>query len=571
MTRRRRGIAGKRPVASTLRIQRGLILAAGLMTMGSGVLNLVSAASRGIPGSHILLGDFFPIAFMHISRFLSLLLGFALVVSSINIFKRKKRAAVVVFVMAMLSAFVHVIKGPHYIEAAVCLLLALLLTVARKRFSVKSSVPDPRLTGLRLILAFSFAVGYGVLGFWLLDKRDFGIEFGLLGSIRNTLSALVFAADPGLVPRTRFAAWFLDSLNLISVTTILYTLYALFRPVFYRLSILPHERALAVDILEQYGRSSLDVFKLTPDKAFFFSPDSRAFLAYGVVRNFAVVLADPVGPGPDIPVIVRSFLEFCRDNDWKLAFHQTLPDFLPIYREAGLKKLKIGDEAMVELGSFSLDGKRMKHIRHYTNQFEREGIRAVWFEPPLGADVMAKLRAVSDDWLEIGGRRERGFTMGGFSEEEIALTPVFAAVAPDGRVLAFMNVIRSYRPGETTIDLMRHLRNAPEGIMDFLFTALFQRQKEKGFRSFSLGMAPMSGFREGEEAGPEERAVQRFLQRLNFLFSYEGLYHYKAKFATAWEPRYTVYQNVLDLPRLAMAVARVTETGAGSESEEDDG
>lgn len=558
-------------VAASIGLHRGLVPAAGLMTLGSGILNLVSAASRGIPRTHALLGDLFPIEFLHVSRFLSLLLGFALVVSSINIFKRKKRAAVLVLAMALLSAVLHVMKGPHYIEAGVSLLLAVLLVMSRREFTVKSGVPDLSLTALRLLLAVSFALAYGILGFWLLDKREFGLDFDVVNSIRNTISALIFAADPGLLPRTRFAAWFLDSLKFISVTTIVYSLSTLFRPVFYRLSTLPHERALAAEILETHGRSSLDVFKLAGDKTYFFAPASRSFLAYRVVRNFAVVLADPVGPEEDIPLIVGSFLEFCRDNDWKVAFHQTLPDFLPVYRDAGLKKLKIGEEAVVDLMSFSLDGKRMKHLRHYTNQFEKEGIRAVWLEPPIAPDMMAGLRKVSDDWLKIGGRRERGFTMGGFDEKAIMRTPVFAAIAPDGLVLAFMNVIRSYRPGETTIDLMRHLREAPEGIMDFLFVALFRQRKESGFRTFSLGMAPMSGFREGEEAGPEERAVQRFLQRLNFLFSYGGLYHYKAKYATAWEPRYTVYQNVLDLPRLAMAVALVTETGAAKEAGEDEG
>ena len=73
-----------------------------------------------------------------------------------------------------------------------------------------------------------------------------------------------------------------------------------------------------------------------------------------------------------------------------------------------------------------------------------------------------------------------------------------------------------------------------------------------------MGLAPMSGFREGEEAGAEERAVQYFLQRSNFLFSYSGLAEYKAKFATHWEPRYAVYRNVLDLPRLAVALVRVS-------------
>jgi phosphatidylglycerol lysyltransferase len=124
-----------------------------------------------------------------------------------------------------------------------------------------------------------------------------------------------------------------------------------------------------------------------------------------------------------------------------------------------------------------------------------------------------------------------------------------------------MNIIPSYAPGETTIDLMRHRQDAPDGVMDYLFIKLFERQKERGFARFSLGLAPMSGFQEGEESSAEERAVHYFIQRLNFLFSYSGMFNYKKKFATSWEPRYEIYQNVLDLPLLAYALNKAAAVG----------
>jgi len=547
---------------------RPLVVAVGLMTLGSGIVNIISAAGKSLPERHALLREFFPLEFLHLSRFLALLVGFALVVSSLNIFKRKKRAFILVLSLAGLSVVFHLTKGLDYEEAGLSLVLMAALLFARKSFTVKSSIPDLRSSLAGLLLAAGAALFYGSLGFWLLDKRDFGIAFTVPDAIRRTVSALAFVKDPALIPRTRFAQWFLNSLNIISIAALLYALYALFRPVIYRLRILPQERSHAAEILERHGRSSLDLFKLFSDKTYFFSPPGLSFLAYRMSGAFAVVLADPVGPEEEIPGIIRAFKGLCEENDWKLAFHQVLPDFLPHYKAEGFKKLKIGDDAIVDLGQFSLDGRRMKHIRHYLNQFEKSGIRPVYHEPPVQDEIMAGIREVSDDWLKIPGRRERGFTMGTFSEEEIRKTPVFAAIGPDGRILAFMNIIRSYAPGETTIDLMRHRRDAPDGIMDGLFVKLFERQKERGFTRFSLGMAPMSGFREGEEAGAEERTVQYFLQRLNFLFSYSGLYQYKAKFATHWEPRYTIYRNVIDLPRLAIALTRVSVHEPGAISHE---
>jgi len=547
---------------------RIVVRAVGLITLGSGVVNIISAASRSLPTRMTALGEIFPLSFVHLSRFLSLLIGFALAVSSLNIFKRKKRAFVLVMILAGLSVVFHLTKGLDYEEATLSLILMIALFLSRKNFRVKSSLPDLRTTLVPLGIALAVTLLYGTVGFWLLEKRDFGVTFSFADGIRRTLSALVFIQDPFLVPQTRFAVWFLDSLDLVSVTALLFVLYSLFRPVFYRLRTLPEERAEATRILESHGRSALDPFKLTHDKTFFFSESGASFIAYRVSRGFAVTLADPVGPEKDMPGLICAFAAYCEDNDWRLAFYQVLPDFLDLYRQAGFKKMKIGEDAIVDFDAFSLDGKSMKHIRHALNQFDKTGLRAVYYEPPIPDEVLARLREVSDDWLRIPGRRERGFTVGVFSEAEVRRTPVFAALGPDGRCLAFFNIIRSYAPGETTIDLMRHGRDAPPGIMDSLFVKLFEKQKENGFRRFSLGLAPLSGFLTQEESGAEERAVQYFLQRLNFIFSYEGLSDYKAKFATHWEPRYTIYRNVFELPRLAIALLRISGLSSGVVADE---
>jgi phosphatidylglycerol lysyltransferase len=533
-----------------------------LATLGSGLIDIRSVIGPPLPGRHSLLREFFPLEFLHLSRFLTLLIGFALVISSVNIFRRKKRAFQAVLVLSLASVVFHLTKGLDYEEAFFSLLLAVFLLISRKEFKVRSSIPEWRWALLRLAIAVIVATGYGIVGFYLLDKRHFGIDFTFIDAIRHTFAYLSLAGDPHLIPHTRYARWFLDSLSLITVTAVAYSIYAIFRPAIYRFRTLPHEREAAAEILSRHGRSSLEHFKLWPDKSYFFSSDRRSFLAYRVAAGFALVLADPVGPDQEIPEIIRVFTVHCEENGWRLAFHQTLPDFLTVYRELKFKKLKIGDEAIVDLGEFALEGKRMKHLRHYVNQMERMGMEVRFEEPPLSDELIRQLKEISDDWLKIPGRRERGFTMGTFDGHALRTNPVIAAVNAQGQVQAFMNIIPSYHPGETTIDLMRHRQKAPDGIMDYLFVKLFARQKERGFARFNLGLAPMSGFQPTEDASPEERAVHYFLQRLNFLFSYTGLYQYKRKFASSWEPRYEIYQNVLDLPRLAYALNKVAASGS---------
>jgi phosphatidylglycerol lysyltransferase len=221
--------------------------------------------------------------------------------------------------------------------------------------------------------------------------------------------------------------------------------------------------------------------------------------------------------------------------------------------------LKVGDEAIVDLTGFTLQGAAAKTFRSKVNLLEKAGIRTQYFEPPISGALMAELKQVSDEWLDIPGRRERQFTLGMFDEEYIRGTPVFTAEDPSGKVLAFLNLIPSYRRGESTVDLMRRRNEGPNGVMDYTFVKLFLYLKERGFERFNLGMAPMAGFQEQEEASPEERAIHAFFQHLNFLFSFKGLLAYKAKFASIWEPRYVMYRSALDLPRLGFALGKVSE------------
>ena len=530
-----------------------------LIVLCSGIVNLLSVMSPALPERAAILREIFPLVFIHLSRFFTLLTGFTLVILSINIYKRKKRAFQIALLLSILSVFFYLAKGLDYEEATLSVILIVLLWISRNSFTVKSSIPTLGWGFLRMSVALVAALLYGIAGFWFLDTREFGINFTIGESVKQTVAFLMLLSDPEIVPRTHHARWFLDSLNTMTGMAILYALFAIFRPVVYRFKTLPQERKLAENITAQYGRSGLDFFKFWHDKSYFFSRSQQSFISFRVGGGYAVVLGDPVGPGSEIEPIIQQFIEYCTNNDWRVAFHQTLPDFLPVYKKLGFRKIKIGDDAIVDLTTFNLEGKEAKKLRHAVNQLEKRGIRLARYDPPLSTEVMSQLQQVSDAWLQIPGRRERTFTLGLFEYNYVRSTAVYAAVDPSGKILAFMNSIPSFCKGEATIDLMRHLPDAAPGIMDFLFIKVFFARKEEGFQRFSLGMAPMAGFGEHEEASAEERAVHYFMQQLHFLFSYQGLLHYKSKFATIWEPRYTIYRNVLNLPRVARAISEVSE------------
>ena len=551
---------GWRGAGTALRLQRAaLVPLVALITFASGLANLYLALNPLPPARRRLLGEILPLEFLRFPRSITLLVGFALVISAINVYKRKRRAFQFALGLSTLSVITHLLKGHNTEQALFSLALALILWWARGNFTVRSSLPDWRSIALRIGVAVCAACGYGIAGFWLLDKREFGINFNWRASIHQTLLYLSWVGDPRLAPHTRYAAWFLDSLYVISAALIVYIGFALFRPIIYRYATLPHERAMAKKILARHGRTSLDHFKLWPDKAYFFGASGQSFIAYSVGANFAVALADPVGPPEEMAETIRQFKLFCEDQGWGVAFHQTLPDLLPAYQQSGFKKLKLGDDAIVDLTNFTIEGKSFKKLRSRNNQLEKSGVRVRFYDAPIPDELIRQLKEVSDEWLQLPGRRERTFTLGKFDPDYLRSTPIATAEDTEGRVLAFVNILHSYHPGEATVDLMRHRANAPNGVMDLLFSKLMMRKKAEGFTRFNLGMAPMSGFQEREEATAAEKAVHLFMQSLPFLFSFSGLKAWKAKFASDWEPRYLIYRHTLDLPKAGVALSKVSE------------
>jgi phosphatidylglycerol lysyltransferase len=342
---------------------------------------------------------------------------------------------------------------------------------------------------------------------------------------------------------------------------VVFAVYSLFRPVAFRLRMLPKQRILMKSILEQYGGTSLDYFKLWPDKSYFFSEDDKCGIAYRTVGSIALCLGDPAGPADGLENVTRAFLRFCEDNGWAVAFHQARAELLPLYHRLGLQVLKIGEEAVVNLERFATDTiTHSKHMRHNRNKFEKEGYRFSRHLSPHDPALLDQVEEISREWLQLPGRRERSFSLGAFDRGYLSECPLAILQEPTGRLIAFANEIPSYRPGEATIDLMRHRLEVPNGTMDYLFTALMLALQQEGYRTFNLGMAPYA--KVGDEPGAplEERAAHQLVEHLTLFGSYKGVWDYKSKFEPEWEERFLIYQGgPLGLVKTAVALIQATD------------
>ena len=121
---------------------------------------------------------------------------------------------------------------------------------------------------------------------------------------------------------------------------------------------------------------------------------------------------------------------------------------------------------------------------------------------------------------------------------------------------AFANLVPEYQRNEATIDLMRHRRDVEHGTMDFLFVALFQWAKERGYATFNLGLSALSGVGERADDPTVERALHYIYEHVNQFYNYKGLHAFKAKFDPQWSPRYLIYPGPASLPAVVDELRR---------------
>lgn len=316
-------------------------------------------------------------------------------------------------------------------------------------------------------------------------------------------------------------------------------------------------QAAALELVFKYGSESLDYFKTTPDKSIFIYKDT--LISYAICDADLIVLGDPVGPKKQIKAAIKKFQSFCLEHGWRLSFFQCSTKYLDKFKALGFGKIKIGSEAIVDIENFNLDGPKKKDFRNRLRKLEKLGYQIKIYNDNVDETVFNKLKRVSDEWLDEPNRIERGFSLGYFSRQYLDESKIMTVENEQGDIVAFINLIYSYKEDQITVDLMRKSKDAPSGVMDYIFVKAILELKERGFKSLSLGLAPMSGFKENEKVSFTESAVHNIFKRLNFLFNYEGLKVFKDKFATSWEPKYLIYQNVSQLPMLALSIKKLLE------------
>jgi lysyl-tRNA synthetase class 2 len=445
----------------------------------------------------------------------------------------------------------------NWCSTVLTVLLWLSLLFGRREYYAKGDRNNPKLAAAVLLGGGAIAVAIGTLLVTAFGSTgNSSISDRILYALMRlgSLSGADEGPDGLVVPH-----WISVIVNLMSLALFLLILYALFRSPRGRWlhSAQDEERLRA--LLDKNGeRDSLGYFALRRDKAVVFSPTGKAAIAYRVVVGVSLASGDPLGDPEAWPGAIEAWLAEAYQHAWTPAVAGASEEGGKVYERHGLTALELGDEAVVEVADFTLEGRAMRVVRQAYNRVKRAGYTVrIRRHADIPTDEFAALIKAADQWRY--GQSERGFSMalGRLGDPADGQCVMVECHDFEGRLCALL----SYVPWGTkglSLDLMRRDKASDNGVIEYMVIELIQRAGEVGVERMSLNFAMFRAvFERGARigAGPVLRLWRGVLLFFSRWWQIESLYRANAKYRPIWEPRFVLYQRSSDLPRIGVAYA----------------
>ena len=530
---------------------------AGAVALLIGVYDLFAGIHAHVPSHLEWVGDYIPGALESAARTATVIVGMLLLLLSHALRRRKARAWRAAMLLLALSVVFHLARGLYVVPAVVAAVLFAVLLYHRSEFS---AMGDPR-TRWRAVWVCCLMTGFSVL-FGLVylaaNHRHIAGAYGLSDRLRQVVFGLVGVAGPVRFTSPDRAAFGATTLGALGLLTALVTVYLLFRPAAPAPSHDADDERRMRELLAGHGdRDSLGYFALRRDKSVIWSPSGKACITYRVVSGVMLASGDPLGDPEAWPGAIHAFCDEATRHAWVPAVMGCGELGGEVWtRESGLDAIELGDEAIVEVDDFTLDGRAMRNVRQMLTRVERQGyvarLRRIADVPP---DELAEIQRQAEEWL--GNAAERGgfsMALGRIGEPGDANCAV-ATAHLDGRLAAVLHFVPWGADG-LSLDLMRRDRAAAAGLNEFLIVCALRQAADLGVRRLSLNFAVFrSALERGARlgAGPILRVWRGILLFLSRWFQIESLYRFNAKFRPAWEPRFVVFPHPRDWLRIGIA------------------
>ena len=488
-----------------------------LAVLLTALLDLISALTPAQHSRLHLLRQHVPGGVVNASTAITVATSIVLVMLARGLRRRKKRAWVVTVLLLSVTVGLHLLKGLDFEEAVVNVLLVGALVALRRDFYALGD-PRTRWRGVgvgSLLLLSSVMTGMALVG---LREDALHEPYNAFTVLRHVLLGMIGVSGPidwnadryGM--RTEILVG--DVMLALGVMTALVTAYLLLRPAEPAPGFTDDEEVKIRQLLASHGnQDSLGYFALRQDKSVIFSPSGKSGVAYRVLSGVMLSSGDPLGDPEAWPGAIREFLAEADRHAWTPAVMGCGQEAGTVWERAGLSVLEIGDEAVLEVESFSLQGRAMRGVRQAVNRAERAGFitRVVRVED-LDKDEAALLADKAAAWR--GADTERGFSMALGRLGDPRDSGCVTVLAYRGGVMcAFLHLVPWGTDG-LSLDLMRRDRDCENGINELLIVRVLEGAAVLGVTRISLNFAVFrSALEQGERlgAGPAVRAWRGLL------------------------------------------------------------
>ncbi len=519
----------------------------------AGVVNLASAVTVPVASRLTALVRFTPIEVPEVAAALVAICGIGLLLLAWGIRRGQRHAWLLANALLLVAVVGNVTKGLDVEEAIIGLLVAVFLLVHRDDFTAPANPSSWRRALGVVFIAVAVAIIGGTVGV-AIRQPHLSVP-KIAEAVAERLVGMKTVALPNGIDRLVSPA-----LLAVGVVIALSFCWLLFRPaVSPRLSSYrPLSRERARFIVEKYGTDSLSYFALRDDKEWFGFRDT--LVAYRVHNGIALVSPDPIGPVGQRAESWGAFREFADEHGWPVAVMGASADWLPVYGASGMHDLYIGDEAVVDVRRFSLEGKQNKSLRQSVGRVEKAGYRVEFVDPSrLEPELEAKLRGLMTESRR--GDVERGFSMTlgrVFEPEDRGLLFAVALDAAD-RPAGFCQYVPARAINGWSLDLMRRseAEGVPNGITEFIVAKTIDHLRAEGSIGLALNFATFRAVL-ASEAGDRlmQRAQKWVLERVGDSMQIESLWTFNEKFQPEWHPRYAAYDSPEHMLSASIAVAR---------------
>jgi lysyl-tRNA synthetase class 2 len=266
-----------------------------------------------------------------------------------------------------------------------------------------------------------------------------------------------------------------------------------------------------------------------------------------------LISGDPIGPPKLIPGIIEDFRKYCAKKRLNFAYFASSENYLPFYKKANLRAFFLGEEAIIRLGGFSLQGRKMKDVRHATTKVNKMGFtREFMFNADIPTHLKRELRQISREWR--GYKLETGFSMGLGRLFDPVDEKCLLCLAYDRNFqpIGFLHLVPMYPNIGYSLDISRTRNDAPNGLMEFMIANTVQFLIKQGYHFLSLHFFSQHYRYDREEP---RSSFARFVAKLfDYRLPVISIYNFDKRFLPLkWQKRLIVYERILDFPRVILA------------------